>query len=133
MTKILTVDQDTDVLRLLRIKLGAVGYAVTRARDGQEALAALQATADARPDVVITELLLPDMAGNDLIAQLAMLPVPPLIVVLSSLDSDAAMAASLAAGAADYVTKPFSPQALLERVRVNLMRAGQGAQATAEG
>ena len=133
MTKILTVDQDTDVLRLLRIKLGAAGYAVTRARDGQEALAALQATADARPDVVITELLLPDMAGNDLIAQLAMLPVPPLIVVLSSLDSDAAIAAALAAGATDYVTKPFSPQALLERVRVNLMRAGQGAQATAEG
>lgn len=132
MTKILTVDEDTDVLRLLRIKLSAAGYVVTRARDAQEALTAVQPVADAGPDVIITELLLPDMGGIDLIEQLAALPSAPLILALSSLAGDEDIAAALAAGATDYVTKPFSPQALLERIRVNLIRADRVAPTTAE-
>ena len=123
MVNILTVDEDTDVLRLLRIKLSAAGYTVTRARDGQEALAAAQP--DDAPDVIITEMLLPDMDGVDVVRRLAALPSAPLVIVLSGEREDAAMAAAFAAGATDYVTKPFSPQGLLERVRVNLIRAGR--------
>ena len=125
MVNILTVDEDTDVLRLLRIKLSAAGYTVTRARDGQEALAAAQPDDAPAPDVIITEMLLPDMDGVDVVRRLAALPSAPLVIVLSGERADAAMAAAFAAGATDYVTKPFSPQGLLERVRVNLIRAGR--------
>jgi two-component system KDP operon response regulator KdpE len=125
MTKILTVDEDTDVLRLLRIKLGAAGYEVVRARDGQEALAAAQPEDDAAPDMIITELLLPDVDGVALLARLAALPSAPVLIALSARTDHATIAAALAAGAADYVTKPFSPQALLERIRLNLIRAGR--------
>ena len=52
-------------------------------------------------------------------------PSAPLVIVLSGDDAAATIAAALAAGAADYVTKPFSPQGLLERLRVNLIRAGR--------
>ena len=125
MVNILTVDEDTDVLRLLRIKLSAAGYTVTRARDGQEALAAAQPEAAPVPDVIITEMLLPDMDGVDVVRGLVALPSAPLVIVLSGEREEAAMAAAFAAGATDYVTKPFSPQGLLERVRVNLIRAGR--------
>ena len=118
------------MLRLLSIKLNAAGYVVTRARDGQEALAAL---AEEAPDVVITELLLPDVNGIALIAQIAARPSPPLILVLSSRDTDEAIAAALTLGAADYITKPFSPQGLLERIRVNLIRAAMLAPVAGEG
>lgn len=130
MIKILIVDEDTDVLRLLRIKLNAAGYAVVRARDGQEALAALDQEA---PDMVIMELLLPDVNGIGLIAQMAARPSAPQILVLSSRATDEAIAASLTLGASDYVTKPFSPQALLERIRVNLIRAAMLAPTPMEG
>lgn len=120
MTRILIVDEDTDVLRLLRIKLSRAGYTVSRARDGQEALAAVASEA---PDIVVTELLLPDMDGIDLIAQLRDAESPPLVMGLSGRVTDEAISSALAAGAADYVTKPFSPQGLLERLRVNLIRA----------
>jgi DNA-binding response OmpR family regulator len=120
-TKILIVDEDTDVLRLLRVKLNAAGYEVSRARDGKEALA--QAEKD-QPEIVITELLLPDLHGLDLVVQLkTRLSPTALILILSSAGTDEVIVSALAAGAADYVSKPFSPQLLLERIRVNRLRS----------
>ncbi len=122
MTKILIVDEDNDVLRLLRIKLNGAGYEVAQARDGQEALALAEIE---QPDLVITELLLPDVDGIDLLSRLgADKSSQPLTLVLSGKTADEEIAAALSAGAVDYVTKPFSPQGLLERIRVNLIRAG---------
>lgn len=121
MTKILIVDEDTDVLRLLRVKLNAAGYEVSRARDGKEALVQVEKE---QPEIIITELLLPDINGLDLLVQLkAEQSTAALILILSSAGSDEEIAAALAAGAADYVSKPFSPQLLLERIRVNRLRA----------
>ena len=78
-----------------------------------------------QPDLVITELLLPDMDGIDLLSRLgADKSSQPLTLVLSGKTADEEIAAALSAGAVDYVTKPFSPQGLLERIRVNLIRAG---------
>lgn len=121
MTRILIVDEDTNVLRLLRIKLEAAGYEVVRARDGAEALAAV---AEHHPDMVIMEPLMPDIQGRELVSQVrAAAKRTPLILVLSIQSDDEDVAAMLVAGASDYITKPFSPQVLLERIRVNLIRA----------
>lgn len=122
MTKVLIVDEDTEVLRLLRVKLSAAGYEISRARDGQEAK---NLAADVQPDVVVMELLFPDMDGLELMSFLqADRSSAPIMVVLSNQTEDTDIASAFAAGAADFVTKPFSPQALLERIRVNLIRAG---------
>lgn len=125
MTQILIVDEDTDVLRLLRIKLNGAGYDILRARDGAEALAH---AAEQRPDLVVIEQLLPDMSGLELLESIEAIlgPAAP-VIVLSAESDDETIAALLSAGAADYVIKPFSPQALLERIRVNLIRAKLGA------
>jgi DNA-binding response OmpR family regulator len=121
MTKVLLVDEDTDVLRLLRVKLNGAGYETLRARDGQEALALAES---GRPDLVVMELLLPDIDGGDLVARLQAGASAPRVIVLSVKNGDDDIAAALAAGAADYVTKPFSPQALIERIRVTQIRSG---------
>jgi DNA-binding response OmpR family regulator len=122
MTKILIVDEDNDVLRLLRIKLAGAGYEVIQARDGREALALAEIE---QPDLVITEILLPDIDGIDLIARLGAVGKSlSLTLVLSDKTGDDDIAAALSAGAVDYVTKPFSPQGLLERIRINLIRVG---------
>lgn len=120
MTKILIVDEDTDILRLLRIKLTGGGYEITQARDGQEALSLIETV---QPDVVITELLLPDIDGLTMVAHLLDAPSPPLVLILSGKTAHEDISAALSAGVADYITKPFSPQGLLERIRINLIRA----------
>ena len=121
MTRILIVDEDTDVLRLLEVKLKGAGYETSRARDGGEALTL--AGTD-QPDVILMELLLPDTDGVELISRLRNSVKPaPIVITLSTRTADEDIHAALASGAADYVTKPFSPQALLERIRVNLVMA----------
>lgn len=122
MTKILIVDEDTDVLRLLRVKLSAAGYQTSQARDGKEALAVAESE---HPDMVVMELLLPDMDGLALLSKIRKVHKPaPLILILSREAADEQIQSALSAGAADYLTKPFSPQVLLERLRVNQIRAG---------
>lgn len=131
MTRILIVDEDSDVLRLLRVKLGGAGYEVSRARDGQEALSLAVST---QPHVVVTETLLGDVDGMELVTRLRGAAVPaPLVIVLSGQQDDEAIAAVFAAGADDFVGKPFSPTGLLERIRVNMLRAGVPAPAGEEG
>ena len=130
MTRILIVDEDVDVLRLLRVKLAAVGYEVNQARDGGEAL---ELVGKEKPDIVITELLLPDMNGLDLLSQIKNAVSPsPLVMVLTGERADEHISAALYAGAADYISKPFSPQVLLERIRVNIIRVEQAARTSQE-
>ena len=122
MTNILIVDEDTDVLRLLRVKLTAAGYEVLRARDGKEALALAEKE---QPEMVVMEKRLPDIDGLALLSQLRSRITPaPLVLILSGESADEAISAAFSAGAADYLAKPFSPQVLLERLRVNQIRAG---------
>jgi len=120
MKKILIVDEDADVLRLLRIKLTGAGYETSLARDGKEALILAEKE---QPDIVITEQLLPDMKGSDLLSRLKKTVSPsPLAMVLSGAGTDEDISTALSSGAADFMTKPFSPQALIERIRVNQIR-----------
>ena len=118
MTKVLIVDDETQLLRALRINLKARGYEVTTADDGVSALAM---AARVRPDVVILDLGLPDMDGVEVIHGLRGWSRVP-IVVLSGRSESGDKVDALDAGADDYVTKPFGMEELLARLRVTERR-----------
>jgi two-component system, OmpR family, KDP operon response regulator KdpE len=118
MTRILVVDDDTQIRRALDINLRAHGYDVTLAATGEEALT--EATANL-PDLVLLDLGLPSVDGVDVIRGLRVWTSIP-IIVLSARHGDANKVAALDAGADDYVTKPFSVNELLARLRASLRR-----------
>jgi len=113
MTRILIVDDEPQILRALRINLQARQYDVHTATNGTEAL---HAAASVKPDLLILDLGLPDIDGVTVIHQLrAWTPMP--IVVLSGRADSRDKIGALDAGADDYVTKPFSVEELLARIR----------------
>ena len=118
MIRILVVDDETQLLRALRINLSARRYEVVTAQDGA---AALDAAAKHVPDLVVLDLGLPDMDGTDVIAGLRGWTRIP-ILVLSGRTDAADKVAALDAGADDYVTKPFSMDELLARIRALIRR-----------
>ncbi|GHF63299.1 two-component system KDP operon response regulator KdpE [Amycolatopsis bartoniae] len=116
---VLVVDDEPQIVRALRINLAARGYKVITAHDGA---AALRAVAETRPDVVILDLGLPDMDGNEVIAGLRGWTTVPIIVLSARSDSPDKVHA-LDAGADDYVTKPFGMDELLARLRAAVRRS----------
>jgi two-component system KDP operon response regulator KdpE len=113
MTRVLIVDDEPQILRTLRINLLARQYEVITATDGAEAL---HAAATHRPDLVVLDLGLPDIDGVEVIRRLrTWTPVP--VVILSGRMDSANKVHALDAGADDYLTKPFSVDELLARIR----------------
>ena len=119
MTRVLIVDDDTQLLRALRINLTARGYTVLTAADGRTAL---RAAAELRPDVVVLDLGLPDLDGTDVIAELRAFTQVPIIVLSARTDSSDKVHA-LDRGADDYVSKPFGVEELTARLRAAVRRA----------
>ncbi|TCO51252.1 two-component system KDP operon response regulator KdpE [Kribbella antiqua] len=119
MTRVLVVDDDTQLARALRINLRARQYDVDLAPDGATAL-----TVAARfpPDLVILDLGLPDMDGVEVVHALRGWSSVP-ILVLSARGAQAEKVTALDAGADDYVTKPFGMDELLARIRSALRRS----------
>ena len=118
MTRILVVDDEQQIRRALDINLRAHGYEVTLAASGEEALIEVAAN---MPDLVLLDLGLPGIDGVDVIRGLrGWISVP--IVVLSAREGDPSKVEALDAGADDYVTKPFSINELLARLRASLRR-----------
>ena len=118
MNRILVVDDEPQILRALSITLRARDYDVDTASCGRRALAA---AADHPPDLIVLDLGLPDLDGVEVIRGLrGWTPAP--IIVLSGRSSSADKVAALAAGADDYVTKPFGMDELLARVRAAFRR-----------
>ena len=118
MTRILVVDDEPQMLRALRINLKARNYLVVTAEDGD---AALRLAARTPPEAVILDLGLPDLDGVEVIRALRIWSKVP-IIVLSGRSGAAEKVAALDAGADDYVTKPFSMNELLARLRAVLRR-----------
>jgi two-component system, OmpR family, KDP operon response regulator KdpE len=116
--RILVVDDEQQILRALRVILREAGFEALPAASGEEALdvAALQ-----RPDAAIIDLLLPDLDGVELARRLREWTDMPLII-LSAVGEEDAKVRALAAGADDYVTKPFGPRELVARLQANLRR-----------
>jgi two-component system, OmpR family, KDP operon response regulator KdpE len=113
MTRLLVVDDEPQILRALRINLHARQYDVVTAGTGR---GALDAAIEAHPDLVILDLGLPDMDGVEVIRSLRNWTQVPIVILSGRLNS-AAKVDALDAGADDYVTKPFSVEELLARIR----------------
>ena len=119
--KILIADDDPQILRALRITLGARGYEILLARDGQHAL---EMAVDHKPDIILLDLGMPRLDGVQVIEAVRGWSQAP-ILVISGRSGSAEKVEALDAGAEDYVTKPFSMDELLARIRVLTRRIGQ--------
>ena len=119
--KILVVDDEEDILELLKYNLSREGYKVSCASSGEETLRAVQSGI---PDLIVLDLMLPGIDGLDVARQLKSDPktrdVP--IVMLTAKGEEADIVAGLELGADDYITKPFSPRVLVARVKAVLRR-----------
>jgi DNA-binding response OmpR family regulator len=119
---IVVADDEEDILELVAHRLEREGYVVHRARDGEEALAL---TREHRPDVAILDVAMPKLDGFELTRRLrnGTETSDIKIMLLTARVQEADVDAGLAAGAHDYITKPFSPQELQERVAALLSRS----------
>ena len=115
---ILVVDDEPQITRVLRTSLQSNGHEVTVAHDGADALEQFM---KAQPDLVITDLAMPVMNGIELTREIRERSSVP-VIVLSVRGNDASKVEALDQGADDYITKPFSIQELLARVRVQVRR-----------
>jgi len=116
--RVLVVDDEQQILRALRVILRDAGFEALPAGTAEEAL---DIAATRRPDAAIVDLVLPDFDGVELCRRLREWSEMPLIVLSAVGDEDAKVRA-LAAGADDYVTKPFGPRELVARLQANLRR-----------
>ena len=118
---ILVVEDEEDILELLRYNLAKEGFRVTGVIEGEEAVRAARSTP---PDLIILDLMLPGMDGLTVCRELKMdaktREVP--IIILTAKGEEADIVAGLELGADDYVVKPFSPRVLLARLRAVLRR-----------
>jgi two-component system KDP operon response regulator KdpE len=116
--KILVVDDEAQIIRVMRRILSAHNYDIRTAGDGKSALELFQ---EWQPDLVVTDLQMPNMSGLELCRKLGEISDVP-IIVLSVRDEEKTIVEALDAGADDYVTKPFGTNELLARVRASLRR-----------
>jgi two-component system KDP operon response regulator KdpE len=116
---ILVVDDEPQITRVLKTTLSSLGYGTRTAGDGYEALQLMKSWS---PDLLITDLRMPNMDGLELCRQVRANSQMP-IIVLSVRGEERIKVQALDAGADDYVTKPFSTNELLARVRAALRRA----------
>jgi two-component system KDP operon response regulator KdpE len=126
--RILIIDDEPQITRVLRAALSAQSYDVRTANDPEEGL---QVFKDWPPDLVITDLMMPGMSGVDVTRAIRTHSATP-VLILSVRDHERTKVEALDAGADDYVTKPFSIQELLARVRAHLRRAPERTTAAVE-
>ncbi len=117
--RILVIDDEPQITRVLRASLSAQGYDVRTANDPEEGLEVFR---DWPPDLVITDLAMPGMSGVEVCRAIRSRGATP-VLVLSVREHERSKVEALDAGADDYVTKPFGIQELLARVRAHLRRA----------
>jgi two-component system KDP operon response regulator KdpE len=123
-SRVLVVDDEPQITRVLRTVLNSHGYQVRTAAEGE---AALSNFTDWRPELVITDLYMPHMDGVELCRRIRAVSNVP-IIVLSVKGEEKSKVEALDSGADDYVTKPFGMDELLARVRAALRRRGSDAE-----
>ena len=121
MSHILVIDDDIHIGDMLEEMLKIEGYQVSRAYSGTEALMVLTAS---RPDLVLLDLMLPGLSGEEVLPRIQGIPV---IVMSAKVDTDSKVALLLG-GAADYITKPFDTRELLARVTVALRKGAHASE-----
>jgi two-component system KDP operon response regulator KdpE len=126
--RILIVDDERQITRVLRTSLQSSGYDVSVANNGLEAFEIFKSQP---PDLIITDLAMPEMDGIELTRAVRRVAETP-IIVLSVREQETMKVAALDEGADDYVTKPFSMPELLARVRANLRKSAREENAATE-
>ncbi|TMI88932.1 MAG: response regulator transcription factor [Bacillati bacterium ANGP1] len=121
MPRILVVDDEPEIVDLLRNYLQRDGFDVDQAADGEAALAAF---GRGQPDLVILDLMLPKLDGREVCRRLRETARTP-IIMLTARDEESDTLIGLELGADDYITKPFSPREVLARVRAVLRRGSR--------
>ena len=116
---ILVVDDESRMVRFVRMNLELEGYKVTEAGDGMEALEKVR---DQLPDLVLLDVMMPEMDGFETLERLREISTVPVIMLTVKGDEEDRIR-GLDLGADDYVTKPFSPHELASRIRAVLRRA----------
>ncbi len=121
MKRILVIDDEPDLRELVRINLDQAGYSVEAVSTGREALHALR---HSTPDLVVLDLMLPDISGTELCKKIrsdsALAEIPVIMLTAKAAEVDRVVGFEL--GADDYVTKPFSPRELSLRIAAVLRR-----------
>ncbi len=113
MATVLVVDDEPDILLMMRVALGAAGHDTVLAPDGEAGLARL---GDVSVDCVLLDVMMPVMDGWGVLDRVAAMPEPPAVVIISARSEDGDVRRALASGAVDYVTKPFSLPRLVDLV-----------------
>ncbi len=126
---VLIVDDDPNILRLLRIELSAQGFQALPAERGEQALAIAE---QRRPDLVVLDILLPGLDGLAVLQRLRERSGVP-VILLTAKGTDADKIMGLELGADDYLPKPFNPEELTARVRAVLRRVQSAEQPASEG
>jgi two-component system KDP operon response regulator KdpE len=126
---ILVVDDEPAIVRLVRAKLQADGYAVITAARGEEALTVFE---DERPDLVVLDLMMPGIDGFETLRRIRALSQVP-VIMLTARSGDRDKLRGLEGGADDYVTKPFNPDELAARIAAVLRRSAGAAPAGGRG
>ncbi len=119
--KILAVDDDLDLLKVIAFALRQAGYLVLEARDGPSALETFERE---RPDLVILDVNMPRLSGFEVLKRIRATSAATPVMMLTVRSAEEDQVQGLDLGADDYLAKPFSPRTLLARVRALLRRAG---------
>src|SRR5436190_14442753 len=122
-SRVLVVDDEPQITRVLKTVLSSQGYQVRTAAEGESALSNFK---EWSPELVITDLYMPHMDGIELCRRIREVSTVP-IIVLSVKGEEKSKVEALDSGADDYVTKPFGIDELMARVRAALRRGGAGA------
>jgi two-component system alkaline phosphatase synthesis response regulator PhoP len=122
-TKVLLVDDEQDIIDLLKYNLEREGYQVTTALNGRDAI---KQAKQQRPDLIVLDIMMPGMDGVEVCNQLRQLPEfkQTLITFLSARGEDYSQIAGFEAGADDFITKPVRPKVFLSKVKALLKRSG---------
>lgn len=122
--KVVAIDDEADILRLIRIKLEKEGFEVVTAQNGEEGVLTILKE---KPDIIIVDIMMPKKNGYQVIIEVKekMGKNTPVTLLLSAKAESNDIAKGLMIGADDYITKPFSPRELIERMNVALIKKGK--------
>lgn len=122
--KVVVMDDEADIVRLVRIKLEKEGFEVITAFDGEEGVSKVLKE---EPEIMIVDVLMPKKDGYQVLAEVKEVKgkKTPIAIMLSAKAEAKDITQGLMGGADDYVTKPFSPRELIERINVALIKKGK--------
>ena len=122
--KVVVIDDDADILRLVRNKLQKEGFQVVTAVDGEDGLSKIVTE---KPDIVLIDIMMPKKDGYQVLSEIKKMGKrAPVSILLTAKAESKDIVKGLQEGADDYITKPFSPRELIERMNVALIKAGKG-------